>query len=576
MTPSSQPVVAYFSMEIALETGLPTYSGGLGVLAGDTLRSCADLGLGVCAVTLVHRKGYFQQAIAPDGSQQEQPDPWRPEQHLESLEPRVKVELAGVPVQVRAWRYRIRGENGSHVPVYLLDTDLPENGAEQRQLTDRLYGGDVGYRLAQEALLGIAGIRMLRALGHTGLERFHLNEGHAALAIPELLEEELAASPDDADGAAERVRSRCVFTTHTPVPAGHDRFPAKLVSELLPDHALRLAGIGAGDELNMTELALRNSYFVNGVAMRHGEVSRGMFPGYPIRSITNGVHTATWASPPFRELFDRHVPHWRSDPFSLRRVTAIDLEEIAHAHARAKQLLLDEVRERVGRRLDPQALTLGFGRRATSYKRALLVLSDRERLEQIARTVGPLQLVYGGKAHPRDAEGRAIIREIHTRAARLGSDVRVVFLPGYDMEVCGRLVAGCDVWLNTPIPPLEASGTSGMKAALNGVPSLSTIDGWWVEGCEEGVTGWAIGCDGDARRLEPHERDHDHADALYAKLESVVAPCFYGDAERFAEIRRQTIALNASYFHSHRMVLEYLFEAYHLERSADRLARTPG
>jgi starch phosphorylase len=204
------------------------------------------------------------------------------------------------------------------------------------------------------------------------------------------------------------------------------------------------------------------------------------------------------------------------------------------------------------------------------------VLRDGERLEGIARTVGPLQFVYGGKAHPDDSEGRAIIREIHARAARLGPDVRVVFLPGYDMEVCGRLVAGCDVWLNTPIPPLEASGTSGMKAALNGVPSLSTVDGWWVEGCEEGVTGWAIGADGDARRLDAGERDRRHADALYAKLEDVIAPCFYRDADRFLGIRRQTIALNASYFHSHRMVLEYLFEAYHLERPSEPPAPASG
>jgi len=554
-------------MEIALESGLPTYSGGLGVLAGDTLRSYADLGLPVCAVTLVHRKGYFLQSIGSDGSQQEHPHLWRPEERLALLAPRVKVELDGETVEVCAWEYRIVGVHGSVVSVYLLDTDLSQNSAEQRGQTDHLYGGDDSYRLGQEAILGIGGVRMLRALGLTKIDRYHLNEGHAALAITELIGEELARSPDDPDGARERVRDSCVFTTHTPVPAGHDRFPPALVRAVLGERMRWPGRVDSESELNLTQLALEGSGFVNGVAMRHGEVSRGMFPGYRIHSITNGVHAPTWASPPFRELFDRHVPRWRSDPLGLRRITAVDTAEVAAAHAGAKRLLLDEVKQRLGIDLDPHALTLGFGRRATAYKRALLVLRDRERLDHIARTVGPLQLVYGGKAHPGDADGRRIIHEIHTIAGQCGPDLRVVFLPGYDMDVCARLVAGCDVWLNTPIPPLEASGTSGMKASLNGVPSLSTIDGWWVEGYEENVTGWAIGSDRDAEKLKPDECDRLHAHALYAKLETVVAPCFYRDAERFADIRRQTIALNGSYFNTHRMALEYHFEAYRLDRA---------
>jgi starch phosphorylase len=567
----SNPTVAYFSMEIALEPGLPTYSGGLGVLAGDTLRSCADLGLDVCAVTLVHRGGYFRQRIGADGGQEEAPDPWCPEDRLELLSPLVTVGIGGESVRVRAWLYRVIGQRGSEVPVYLLDTDMPENPDEGRRLSDRLYGGDDAYRLGQEALLGIGGVRMLRALGHTELKRYHLNEGHAALAIPELIDEELRSgrASDEADASA-KVRGRCVFTTHTPVPAGHDRFGSGLVASVLEeDLQSRLGALDAEGGLNMTDLALEGSRFVNGVAMRHGEVSRGMFPGYPIRSITNGVHAPTWVSPPFGDLFDRYVPHWRSNPFSLRCITAVDSAEIAVAHDEAKRLLLEQVREQTGRFLRPEVLTLGFGRRATAYKRATLLLRDPQRLERIAREVGPLQLIYGGKAHPSDEEGRRSIRQIHQLADRMKSDVSIVFLPGYDMEVCGRLVAGCDVWLNTPIPPLEASGTSGMKAALNGVPSLSILDGWWVEGCQEGVTGWAIGTDGDGHHLPAEQRDRVHAEALYDKLERVVAPCYYSAPDCLAAIRRDAIALNGSHFNTHRMVLEYLFEAYRLDESQE-------
>jgi starch phosphorylase len=558
--PSVQPRIAYFSMEIALESGLPTYAGGLGVLAGDTLRSCADLGLPVCAVTLVHRRGYFQQTIAHDGEQRDRPDPWHPEDRLEPLSARVAVEVGGKSVHLCAWCYRIQSDRGTEVPVYLLDADLPENAAEHRQLTDRLYGGDEAYRLGQEIVLGIGGIRMLRALGHAGLERFHLNEGHAALAIPELL---ATLSADQKGTAIERVRERCIFTTHTPVPAGHDRFPARLWKRAVEQSiSARLDELGVEDELNMTRVALEGCGFVNGVAMRHAEVSREMFPGYEIRSITNGVHLATWASPPFRALFDRHIPHWRGDAFSLRQASAVPLDEIAAAHAEAKRVLLETVRERTGRALDPDALTIGFGRRATGYKRATLVLRDLVELKRIASEVGPIQLVFGGKAHPHDVEGHQIIHQIHRVAHKAGTDVAIVFLPGYDMAVCGALVAGCDVWLNTPIPPLEASGTSGMKAAVNGVPSLSILDGWWVEGCVENVTGWAIGRDREPSDLPPDDRDRLHANRLYDKLGSVVAPCFYDEPQQFLRIMRQAIALNASYFNTHRMVQEYMFEAY--------------
>ncbi|MGH0036783.1 MAG: alpha-glucan family phosphorylase [Myxococcota bacterium] len=561
---SNGPRVAYLSMEIALAPDIPTYSGGLGVLAGDTLRSCADLGVSVVGVSLVHRKGYFRQEIDPDGSQVEQPAAWEPEASLELQEPLVEVEIEGRTVAVRAWCYRIHGDRGFEVPVFLLDTDLPANDEPDRHLTDHLYGGDNAYRLSQEVVLGLGGLRMLRALGYDPLDRLHLNEGHAALAIPGLVQEARRADPKlTVRAAIERVRGLCVFTTHTPVPAGHDRFPRQLAEKILgPTTSENLDGLMRREELNMTSVALEGSRFVNGVAMRHGEVSRGMFPGYPIRSITNGIHPSTWAAPAFQSLFDERFPEWRSDPATLRGVIAVPPAQIAGAHARSKAQLLRAVREATGRRFSPDVLTLGFARRATAYKRPMLLLRDLDRLEEIAARRGALQIVFAGKAHPRDEEGQRLIREIHQAAEKTSTDVQIAFLPGYGMSLARVLVAGCDIWLNTPIPPMEASGTSGMKAALNGVPSLSVLDGWWVEGCVEDVTGWAIGHDGDGATLSPEDRDRLHAEELYEKLETTVIPRFYETPERFNAIRQQAISLNGSYFNTHRMVLQYLFEAY--------------
>jgi starch phosphorylase len=564
---TDSPLVAYFSMELALEAEMPTYAGGLGVLAGDTVRSAADLGVPMLAVSLLHRQGYFRQRLDAVGQQSERPALWPVEELVEPLAPRVHVELCGRRVAVRAWRYSVRGVAGHQIPVYLLDADLPENAAQDRALTGSLYGGDERYRLSQEALLGIAGVRMLRALGHREIERFHLNEGHAALAIVALVEEllrEEGGAVRTAEAAVSSLRGACVFTTHTPVPAGHDRFPAAMVREVLgPDATRLLAELGQRDVLNLTDLALRSSHFVNGVAMRHGEVSRSMFPQYPIRSITNGVHPATWAAPSFRALFDRHIPEWRSDAFSLRYAVKIPLGSIRWAHAHAKGHLIETINRETRAGFDPAVFTLGFARRATSYKRATLLFRDVERLARIARQVGPLQIAFAGKAHPHDQEGKALIREIHAAGERLRGRIAVAYLQNYDMRTGRLLCAGSDVWLNTPVPPLEASGTSGMKAALNGVPSLSVLDGWWVEGHVEGITGWSVGEPRNhGHAITPDERDRADAASLYDKLEREVLPCFYGVPDRFLEMMRYAISLNASFFNTQRMVLQYLYEAY--------------
>lgn len=549
--------IAYFSMEMALENAVPTYSGGLGVLAGDTLRALADLEIPVVGVSLVHRKGYFKQDITRDG-QVESDAAWNPEDRLPGLPPSITMELEGRRVHVRAWKYDIVGSSGYLVPVVLLDTSCRENADTDQALTDRLYGGDDRYRLMQESILGIGGIRMLRALGCSGLRTFHLNEGHAALAPLELLRNE----SDGNEWDFRSVRRRTVFTTHTPVAAGHDRFDRGLARRILgaavPDPVFRM--LGGADRLNMTQLALNLSHYVNGVALRHREISSELFPDYEIHQITNGVHSRTWTSDAFKTLFDRYIPGWRHDPWMLHNATALLPDAVWKAHESARQELIRLIEERSGRSLRADTFTIGFARRATAYKRAQLVLTDLERLRRIARRY-PLQFVFAGKAHPRDEPGRDQIRAILAAAERLGDDVPIVFLADYDMDLALRLVSGTDLWLNTPLRPLEASGTSGMKAAHNGVPSFSILDGWWREGHVEGVTGWSIG------GLEPESGpDADRRDAadLYDKLESAILPLFYDDREGWIRVMQHAIALNASFFNTHRMVRQYLLHAYAL------------
>ncbi len=562
--PIEQRTIAYFSMEIALAPALPTYSGGLGVLAGDTIRAAADLKVPMVGVTLLHRKGHFHQDLDDDGWQHESPEAWDVHQHAEELTPRVRVRLAGRDVQIRAWQYVIRGCFEQAMPVLLLDVDLPENQDNDRRLTDRLYIGDRCHRLAQEVILGVGGVRMLRALGLSRTERFHMNEGHAALLAAELLREHLLSHGKSAvdEEAITAVRDQCVFTTHTPVPSGHDRFSQDQIRAVIEEQsALERSGLFEHEGmLNLTYTGLNLSRYVNGVAKRHGEVSRHMFASYTIDAITNGVHAATWTGDRMARVFDEHIPGWRGDSFNLRYAAGIPLEVIASAHRQAKRELLDRIEIQTGTTWDPHALTVGFARRATAYKRPTLLFNNMERLEQIARQNGGIQLVFAGKAHPDDDVGKRLIQEILRSAKRLPDQLRLVYLPDYGVELARCMVSGVDVWLNTPRPPLEASGTSGMKAALNGVPSLSTLDGWWLEGCIEGITGWAIGP--EYQGMDPDPDDRDDAESLYSKLEHDVVPLFYNDSAGFNQVRRHCIALNGSFFNTHRMLQEYVVRAY--------------
>jgi glycogen phosphorylase len=554
-----EPRIAYFSMEIALRSDIPTYSGGLGVLAGDTLRSAADLHVPLVAVTLASRAGYFRQDIDGSGKQVEFPDPWEPAESAARLQAGVAVSIEGRDVWIGAWLFELESPFGGRVPVLLLDTDLPLNSVEDRAITHYLYGGDQTYRLKQEIVLGVGGFRMLQALGFT-IRKYHMNEGHSALLSLELMHrftypaENVRANEAGCD--IPRVRDLCVFTTHTPVDAGHDKFPYDLVGRLLDGYTdiHILKPLGGEDFLNMTRLGLNLSEYVNGVAERHAEVSRKLFPGHHVYAITNGAHASTWTGPRFAALFDHRIPGWRHEPQLLMRADHIADGEIWTAHAAQKQTLIEFVKAKAGVVLNPDRPIVGFARRMTEYKRPGLLFADLERLKAIARQ-HPFQMVLAGKAHPRDEPGKRLIESLHQHIAALRGVIDMAYLPNYNMDIAAHLVSGADLWLNTPLKPLEASGTSGMKAAFNGVPSLSVLDGWWAEGCIEGVTGWAIG-------EAPEVSNSRDSGSLYSKLEQVVLPLYYNDRPGWIAVMKGAIAKNASYFNSHRMMRRYVTEAY--------------
>jgi len=552
-------LVAYFSMEIAINPGMPTYSGGLGVLAGDTLRSMADLGVPLMAFSLVHRKGYFRQILDKNGKQSEDIQLWNPADFCTEEKAQVTVSIENRIVTVRCWRYDMVGRYGHIVPIYLLDTDLDCNSGMDRGLTDHLYGGDTNYRLQQEIVLGMGGVRMAHALGYS-VNVYHMNEGHAALLTLALLESQLGGGPlsTATEADIEQVRKQCVFTTHTPVPAGHDRFSTEQANRILgSDRTARLDRMGCFRDgmLNMTLLALRLSRYANGVAMKHAKVSHAMFPDFQIDSITNGVHAPTWLSKPFQQMLDERIPMWRRDNLYLRNAIDLPEEEILAAHSQNKEALLVEVARRTGLVFNPKVLTLGFARRAATYKRATLLFPNPERLLEIAAKAGGLQIIYAGKAHPQDDPGKEMIRQVVAEAARMSNNLlSIVYLENYDWKLGALLTAGVDVWVNTPRRPYEASGTSGMKAALNGVPSLSILDGWWIEGCIEGFTGWAI---------EDGADDAAEANSLYNKLETAVVPLFLEAKEKWAKLMRTTLAFNGSYFNTNRMVKQYTRNAYY-------------
>ncbi len=560
----ADPVIAYFSMEIGLSVDIPTYSGGLGILAGDTIKAAADLKLPMVAITLASRKGYFRQSINGQGWQQEAPSEWSPEKILELMPVKALVSIENRDVKVQAWLKRVKSPAGGEVPVLFLDTDIEGNQPQDRAITDHLYGGDNEYRLKQEIVLGMGGARILAGLGFR-VRKYHMNEGHASLLTLELLNRTRRPVEDTWDERnswePRKVMQQCVFTTHTPVMAGHDRFPYDLVQRVLGEEVplFLLQELGGKDELNMTLLALNLSRYVNGVAKKHGEVSQALFPGFEIHAITNGIHPFTWASPYMVKLFSHYFPSWGIEPELLVRVDIIPDQEIWEAHAGAKAMLFQYVAETTGIQLDPELLTIGFARRVATYKRSNLIFSDIERLLKIGQ--GKIQLLFAGKAHPHDQPGKEIIHTIIGEIEKLRGQIEIIYLENYDMQIASLLIPGVDLWLNNPMRPLEASGTSGMKAALNGVPNFSVLDGWWIEGHIEGITGWSIGPPPHGNSIDQNHTDEDVHD-LYDKLETIILPLYYEDRPGWIRVMKNAIGKNAYYFNTQVMMRRYVTEAY--------------
>lgn len=598
---AGRPLVAYFSAEFGITECLRIYSGGLGVLAGDHLKSASDLGVPLVAVGLLYREGYFKQELDGEGRQTEtfpvadlDDLPLRLVTRPDGSELRVPVPFPGRQVSTRVWRADV-----GRVALYFLDTDVPDNDDADRRLTARLYGGDREMRIGQELLLGMGGYRALKAMG-VDPETYHMNEGHSAFLALDLAGDIMRTEQLDFRAAADRARQRCVFTTHTPVPAGHDRFSQALMEKYLTETAHRL-GLQL-DELmelgreepgegpfTMTVLAIRLSRATNGVSALHGAVSRDMWhrlwpdrpvDEVPIDHITNGIHVPTWVHPEIAETYgiDRDrigLDDAAPDPDPVR---------LWEVHGRRRRALVDYVADRTGVRLDPDALTVAFARRFATYKRATLLLGDLERLDGILNHPDrPIQVLFAGKAHPRDEGGKALIARISEVSRDPRFRGRLVFIPDYGIDVARQLVQGADVWLNNPRRPMEASGTSGMKAAMNGVLNLSILDGWWDEayrGRDEDAPapGWAIG-DTGARVRTREAADRADRKALYRALEEHVAPLFYdrddagvptGWVTRMQESIRQVVP----FFNTHRMLRDYT-ERYRAAASEPAAAPAP-
>lgn len=547
-------IIAYFSMEIGFDSTIPTYSGGLGVLAGDTLKSCADMSIPTVAISLLHRHGYFDQRLDSANYQVELPVAWDPLTKLEPLDIEVELIIDSKPVKIRAWKYELRGQTNFSVPIYFLDTWVEGNTLFNKMINKKLYDSNPQFRISQEMILGIGGIKILRALGYPkeSIKKYHMNEGHACFLTLELLKEY--------NNDINTVKDHCVITTHTPIPAGHDVFDygtaGKIMGSALPSN---IGELSTRENLHTTILALNLSNYANSVSKKHQQVTQRMFPNYKINNVTNGVHSLTWASESFRELYNKHLPGWSLNPGLLKNIFTVPKDKLWEAHMEAKSYLLEVVNGYHEVNMREDILTIGYARRITGYKRATLIFNDLLRLAQIGN--GKIQLVFAGKAHPDDQPGKNIIREIIRDQELFRNRIQIAYLQNYNMDLARLIISGVDVWLNTPIRPREASGTSGMKAVLNGVPNFSVLDGWWIEGYEmDPLSGWTIG--GEPKEDYMVETDPAiDANDLYNKLENEILPLYYNDKNGWVERMQHAITLGA-YFNTNRMVTEYAENAW--------------
>lgn len=538
--------IAYFSAEIGLSSSLPTYSGGLGVLAGDHIKASADAGIEMLGISLLYKEGYFKQLLDKEGNQKEEYPRFELGDNLSLLPNKFSIKIRGREVWIQAYEYLHTSETGHIIPIYFLDTDIDENISEDRMITLRLYSGDKNHRILQESILGFGGIRFLDAYDFDSIEKFHMNEGHSSFLTLALLEKY--------NKNEEKVKSMCHFTTHTPVAAGHDNFSTErcsnILNSLMPND-LNLPSI-KDNRLHMTELGLYYSNTANGVSKLHGKVAQDQFPDFDIDYITNGVYHPHWIGDSFAELFDDYFKNWKINPNLLLNVDNIDNEKIISAHRQQKDELINYANLFTENKLSSDVLTIGFARRAAEYKRAGLIFSNIEKLIEIGS--GKIQMIFSGKAHPNDIKGKQIIKEVVNNANQLVDEVNIVFLENYNMHLGRLITSGVDLWLNTPIRPNEASGTSGMKAALNGVPNLSVIDGWWAEGCKDNENGWAIGSPDSCN-------DIADAESLYFKLENQIINTFYNDKIKWIQIMKNSIKTGVD-FTAHRMVNDYKDKFY--------------
>ncbi len=536
--------VAYLSMEIALENDIKTYAGGLGILAGDFLRSAARKNFPIVAVTLISRQGYFKQKISSAGDQIEQIDRDYDFSKLKKLPNEVSINIGHDTVRIGVWKYLI-GNSRFGVPVFLLDTDISGNKAIYKKLTAKLYGGGLEDRLRQEMILGFGAVKMLAELGYKNIDTYHLNEGHGAFAAIELFNNLKEGADEE---KVKKVKEKCVFTTHTPIKTIYDEFPLEMILKNQPDFPCRLSTLVNNSQVSTLEMGLYFSRYTNGVSLAHRKLLNNIFPDINFKAITNGVDSLFWTAPEFKKIYDKYLAGWQEDYKLLKMAGGIPDGEIWGAHQKAKRRLLKYIQENYKIDWQDNILTICFARRFTEYKQPLFILSDIERLLEMTGEGEKIQLIFAGKAHLRDLNGQSMIKSLN-QIKKKYKKLKLVFLENYDLNLARLLVAGSDVWLNNPLPPQEACGTSGMKAAHNGVMQISTLDGWWPEGFKSGKTGWAI----------------DDVNDLYEILKKEVLPFYYEQPEIWQKMMKDTIMINAAYFNSDRMLEQYIDEAYSLK-----------